>query len=728
MWWHVWSSHPTSTSICGCGDTSFYTWVLEWPAYALSHGLNPLYSTAMGYPHGINLLANTGVLAIGVPLSPITWAFGPIATLNVALTLSSALSGLAMFVLLRRWVSWDPAAFVGGLFYGFSPFLLTSLDYSHLQITMLAVPPLIVASLDELLIRQRRRPMATGVLLGVLVALQFFLGSEILVNTMIGVTVGLAWVLVYAVLRRPQVLRDHARFAAVGLSAGVITATVLLAYPTWFALAGPAHLSGSIWPLPLDQYVSHLQRYVISPPSYVYHGYGFNGYVLSSQYLGIGLVLVLLAGLVAWRRDLRLWLFALTGITSLAVAVGTINFLIGNLPLLENLLPTRFDANVFLCAAIMLGIVVDHTHASVNHWYTRRSSGALHRQSRPVAHSVQRNGSHSVDRARKSRGWAGALSGLIVAGIALVPIGTYLFANVPIPVQPLAVPSWFRTVAPHLGKREVLLVFPDQGSLESPMTWQSIDGMHYSMVDEGGPGGYVTRAGAEAPGLTVIEDASLPPSLSTSSGKAAASITPLKIAALRSALHEWGVTMVVIPDQSSLPSNELLPSVTVAAALVTAATGQRPVFQEGAWVWSAVNRARPSIVTTSSKFSQCTHAGTRGVATVDAALACITSKTPFLRVVTSVDGDAGILRRLFVTTVATTVPVTRVDFQIAGGGITGSLTVPAHPFVYGPLAGWQAPSDTTSLPNGTYALSSIAYDSEGIIGRSPDVMLRVAHP
>ena len=32
-----------------------------------------------------------------------------------------------MFVLLRRWVSWAPAAFFGGLVYGFSPFMVTEL-------------------------------------------------------------------------------------------------------------------------------------------------------------------------------------------------------------------------------------------------------------------------------------------------------------------------------------------------------------------------------------------------------------------------------------------------------------------------------------------------------------------------------------------------------------------------------------------------------------------------
>jgi hypothetical protein len=124
LWWNVWTSHPTSTTTCGCGDSSLFTWFLAWPAYAISHGLNPLYSTAMFHPAGVNLLSNTAEVGFGIVLAPVTWLFGPIATLNVALTLSPALSALAMFVLLRRWVSWSPAAFAGGLLYGFSPFVL----------------------------------------------------------------------------------------------------------------------------------------------------------------------------------------------------------------------------------------------------------------------------------------------------------------------------------------------------------------------------------------------------------------------------------------------------------------------------------------------------------------------------------------------------------------------------------------------------------------------------
>ena len=133
LWWNVWSTHPTSVAGCPCDDPSLFVWLMEWPAYAIAHGLNPFYSTAMFHPTGINLLSNTGVLAIGIPLAPVTWLFGPVATLNVASTLAPAITALAMFWLLRRWVSWGPAAFVGGLVFGFSPYIFTNLAVDHLN-------------------------------------------------------------------------------------------------------------------------------------------------------------------------------------------------------------------------------------------------------------------------------------------------------------------------------------------------------------------------------------------------------------------------------------------------------------------------------------------------------------------------------------------------------------------------------------------------------------------
>ena len=77
--------------------------------------------------------------------------------------------------------------------------------------------------------------------------LKFFLSDEVLLITAIGVAIGVVLVGVYAAWRHPRALRLHLRYAMVGLASGLVTTVILLGYPAWYALAGPANLSGSIW-------------------------------------------------------------------------------------------------------------------------------------------------------------------------------------------------------------------------------------------------------------------------------------------------------------------------------------------------------------------------------------------------------------------------------------------------------------------------------------------------
>jgi hypothetical protein len=616
IWWNVWSGHPTSTATCECGDSSLFTWFLEWPAYAISHGLNPLYSTAMFHPEGANLLANTGELAFGVVLAPITWMFGPVATLNVALTLSPALSALAMFVLLRRWVSWSPAAFAGGLFYGFSPFILTNLTNAHLNFGAAMVLPLIVACLDELLIRQRRRPVVTGVVLGLLVTLQFFLGTEALLMMAIMGFTGAVLVVAYAAWQHPEALRGHARYATVGLTSGLITGVVLLAYPVWFALAGPAHFSGPIWRAFNLRSGGTELGYLVIPESTsaVRSGLGlfalvYPGPHLSAQYFGIGVLAVLIGGFISWRRDRRLWLFGAIALVSIALSLGAQKDsllpwqLLSGLPLLDDVEPYRFILVTYLAVGVLLGLIVDHTYQAVDRLREAPTGG--------------HPGAPTAGIGSRLPPWAGAAAGVIVAAIALVPPAAYLAQNVPIRTEPVAIPTWFRTVAPHLSGDQVLLAFPAPFTTwESAMTWQAVDRMHYAMVGGGGPGVVLAQTSKEREGQSVIGAASF--SFTAPMLKAG------DVQAVRRALDGWGVTMVVLPDQPDLPAYDQIPSVTFAAALVTAATGQRPIHQADAWVWSGVGKAPPPVLLTPAAFSGCTKGVTaRGASAVDAATDCV---------------------------------------------------------------------------------------------------------
>jgi hypothetical protein len=600
LWWNVWSSHPTSVTTCGCGDTSLFTWFLEWPAYALSHGLNPLYSTYLFHPGGVNLLSNTAEVGLGIALAPVTWLFGPIATLNVALTLSPALSAFTMYVLLRRWVSWAPAAFVGGFLYGFSPFVVISLTDAHLMLGMAAMPPLFVLGLDELLRRQRWRWWVTGLVIGVVALVQFLVGTEVFVIMLIAAALGTALVVLAGVFRW-DVLVARARYGLRGALAAAVSSAVLLAYPAWFALAGPAHLSGAVWGsgAKLSYGGNNLRLFVhqMAPSAdatALTHRYGgYQAPTLSGQYLGIGLLAVLVVGLLLWHRDLKLWLFAAVGTASAFLSLGlgfhgwTLWRLVVDFPLMGNVIPSRFGVVVYLCAAVMLGLVVDHAFRTV------------------AGHGPIRPG-------RVALAWC---TGLVVAAVALVPIATYFADGLPLTVQPVQPPEWFRTVAPGLAPGQVLLVFPF-AFRQSNMTWQAVDRMSYAMVGGGGPDSVLSRAGIERAGQSYLSNVSV--------AGGPQPIVAGEVAAVRTALDGWGVTGVVLPDPAFLPAYEQVFLVRTIVVLVTAATGQAPVYRDHAWVWTGVHHAPPAADPTGAQLAACTAGPSGGpVGSVQASAACI---------------------------------------------------------------------------------------------------------
>jgi hypothetical protein len=540
----------------------------------------------------------------------------------VALTLSPFLSALAMYALLRRWVSWAPAAFVGGLLYGFSPFVLLSLTDGHLMLGTAFVPPLLVACLDEALVRQRQRPVVIGLVIGLLVTVQFFIGSEVLAIVAIALAIGIVLVLLYG-LRHPDLVRPRVGHAVVAVGTAAITSIVLLAYPVWFAFRGPAHLSGPIWgPHSVISYGGNQLKGYLLPPSpdpaataLAHHFGGYQAPVLSGQYFGIGLVVVLIAGVVLWRRDRRLWLFGLVGAVCVPLSIG-LEFhrwtpwrLFVHLPMMNNVIPARFVIVTYLAAAVMLGVIVDHVYADARRW----------RNARPAGPTVgTQPGMRSM-----SSGFVGAMAGAVVAAVALVPIASYYTDYLPLTATPVVLPTWFRTIAPHLDSGQVVLAFPVPFAFkQSAMTWQAVDRMQYSMVGGGGPQSLIARAGKEQTGQTYIGN------ISISDSDTPQPITPEEIAAVRDALDGWGVTTVVVPDQSGLPVYERVHLVRSIAVLMTAATGQRPVRQSGAWVWTGVQQAGPAVLSSATRLAQCSAGPVGGTpASIERSTQCVLSSS-----------------------------------------------------------------------------------------------------
>jgi hypothetical protein len=561
LWAHAWSEGATTHTLCGCGDPALFLWFFQWPATALAHAQNPFFSTALFHPTGINLLANTSVTGLSIPLVPVTWIWGPVASLNVASTVAPALTAFTAFVVIRRWAPWTPAAFVGGLLYGFSPFVLSSLEFAHLMTAALMLLPLILAVLDEILIRQRHGALSAGALLGLLLFGQFFLSSELLAIAAVVVVVCLVALVAAALVTNPGGLRARLPHAAAALGIGLGSGAVLLAWPVWFALEGPAHLPGLVWPN-----VGVIGGFI--PSSFVTTGYpsvlhsfiplsGYEGPPLaSSAYIGWSFLAVMVVGVAVFWRDRRLWFFAFTFVVCVACSLGERRgqwepaWVFTRIPLVQNVIEQRFMAVGYLAAAVLLAIIMERTYRAVPDW-------------------------------------RGALGALAVSGVALVPTAVIFSERLPFAMQAVVLPRWYSEVAPTLPPGRVLLTYPAPFSgIQSSMAWQSVLGMPFSQAGGGGPQGVERRAGTAAPGFVVLSDLSLGGPAPPPAG------TPAQLAAVRHAMAVWQVNTVVVAPDRALSTRELGRDPVYAAAFMTAALGRQPTLEAGAWVWNHVQLQR----------------------------------------------------------------------------------------------------------------------------------------
>ena len=579
LWWNLWSTHPTSTTTCGCGDAARFLWFFEWPAYALAHGHGLLHSTWLFHPAGINLLDDTSVVALGVVLAPVTWLWGPVASMNVALTLAPALSALAMFVLLRRWVSWSPAAFLGGLAYGFSPFVVTELALNQLNIAFLAVPPLVALVLADLLVTQRRAPWRNGLYLAGLVVVQFFVSTEVLVITVLASVVGVALLLTGAAIIDRTSIGPRVRGAVTASAVAVGASVVVLAYPLWFLLAGPSHLTGPIWSAGATSRFGTTASSFFSTtglaglrPSMVRFG-GYQGPVLVGLgYLGVGVFVLALAGVVAWPRDRRIQLFSWVALVAalLSLAPGHGVWVpwdaLVHVPWVGDIVEVRFVLVTTLCLAVLAALSLDHARA----WLRARS---------PAAAS------------------AGAWG---IVALALLPTVVALAPNLPLTTRPVVVPTWYATRGAALPPGRVLLTYPVPFSgLQSSEAWQAVTSMSWAQAGGGGPQGQAYRAGAARPGFEVLSAASLPLG-------PAPSASPANLASVRTALDLWRVTTMVVPDQPGLPVYERGRGPAFAVGYWTAVLGEAPVYEHSAWVWNSVAAAPAPVPVSDPAFVGCT--------------------------------------------------------------------------------------------------------------------------
>ena len=495
----AWRS-PGTLAIGGGVDTPQFMWFFRWPAFALTHGDNPLVSNYIDFPAGMNLMWNASMPLIGAVLTPVSLLLGPVLSFNLVTTLAVALSAWTAYLAIRRYVRSQLAAGVGGLLYGFSPFMVAH-SLGHPHVTVAFIPPLFLIVLDEILRRQAHPFWRSGLVLGLLAAAQLVIGEELLATSVIVAALGLV---ILVGLHPDQVAaRVPGALRALGVAAGVFV--VLAAVPLAVQFAGPQRVSGllqepNVFVSDLLGFIVPTELQAIAPSSLTRISNRFTGDIAEwTSYVGIPLI-VLLAFVV-----IRLWsqtivrFAALLGIMIALLSLGPTlhlggrishipSFVLGlafpllaaflparvmlytftagwlalmKLPVLGNILPGRLMLFGYLLVGLLLAIFIDD--------YLR---GATRRR---------------------------LVLGTLVVVVALMP----LLPRWPYPQTSAAVPAFFTSGdVRQLPEGSVALVAPfSHGDEANAMLWEAASGMRFRM-----PEGYGFIPGpSQDPPLTVTQ-------------------------------------------------------------------------------------------------------------------------------------------------------------------------------------------------------------------------------
>ena len=477
-----WTGGVAHTMQCGgCGDSGQEVWFLAWGAHALTHLVDPLRTNVINYPWGVDLADNTSMPLAGAIASPITVLFGPVATFNVVFSLAFAGSATAMFFVLRRFTTWIVAAFVGGLLYGFSPYMIGQGE-GHIFLILALVPPIMFLLLDEILVRQSARWWLVGALLGLAMIVQLGWSAEVLACILLVAAIGI----VVLALARRHLVRERLPYAAkaIGLAA------VLVALPAaWFAFVfrtGPEHIAGAVHSVKSLAGLSTDLAGLVVPSINQHFSFGLsqtgsNFVSLTSaagvltadaaengSYIGIPILLLLVLGAWRFRREALVRFAVVMAALSLILSMGSRLKLWGHrtpirlpfvvlthLPFVKSEVAARYCLFMWLFIALAIAVILDRARNA------KPPQRMLHGQP----------------------GWAARFAywplplflALAVLGVvSLVPGWPYNIGQVNTP--PSLVPP---TVVANIDGGTLLTYPIARNTHNLPMVWQAIDSFRY---------------------------------------------------------------------------------------------------------------------------------------------------------------------------------------------------------------------------------------------------------
>lgn len=300
----------------GTVDLWTHRWTYWWIKHAIAQGDSPFYTDLLFYPQGVSLAFHNIAwvnIAVWLPLQAI---LGGNTAYSLTFLIFCTLNGFAMYLLARELVDSLPAAFVGGLVYGFWPYTMSQFGHPNMKVTCWV--PLALLYLGRVLDEQR---VIDSLLAGLFLALTGLTRWQFLVMAAVLFVLYLLW----------EFLREKAHWNRRTLGLLVLTGLVATALmvPLAVPVASAFLLRGDTTDVLFTEEISgqtDLLAYVLPTP---YHPLWSPGVERLHQnlihnrvfvpFLGYATLLISLYGAIRRWRQARFWLLVVGVYVALAL-------------------------------------------------------------------------------------------------------------------------------------------------------------------------------------------------------------------------------------------------------------------------------------------------------------------------------------------------------------------------------------------------------------------------
>ncbi|HYT46744.1 MAG TPA: hypothetical protein VEP90_30740 [Methylomirabilota bacterium] len=347
-------------------DQLQFIWTLYWWPYAISHHINPFFSTFIWHPYGTDLsIAPASVPGASFIALPITLIFGPVASYNLLIIVGSALSAFFTFLITNYLTKSYKAGVIAGLLFGFSTYQFVQVTHLHVELTFLL--PLI-GYLFVLFWEKKIHSIAFILLVGSCLTLQYLFAIEAFVT--LTFFIGLSCIIFLLVY--PEHCKKLMHFS-IYLSGAYIFCIILLSPFIYFGLknkipTGPIYstIRYSIDPL---NFIIPTKATYIGANAFAQLSSTFLGNITeNSGYLGIpALGIIIIYTVKNWHEKMtRVLFFILLCFMILSLGpklhiagYSTLTlpeYYLNKFPVINQVLPDRLTVYIFFVASLLIGL------------------------------------------------------------------------------------------------------------------------------------------------------------------------------------------------------------------------------------------------------------------------------------------------------------------------------------------------------------------------------------